>query len=499
MIKVCWVQHASEWPLWKQIALALQDHDIDSMFVCISPETHEQYRRDGFESYLISEIFQDKEYLSQEQLTDLDFRYGPPGIKAVGSSDVRIDYLFGNNQKEKEQCIGRAYRYWENFFAKHAVDHIIVRETATFATRTVDNVARARGIPVSRMTMGPSSDSFLMNDVGEKYVWKELLDALSLAPKTLTEEQRDMAREFVKKCLGKQDKRAFRFGSSSLLLCMRRLVAMRLRDTRKNQERNPVQIGAFRYTQKKIVQRLIWKYVTPWSFAYDTARNGEKFVYFPFSLPEEAGYLVNAHYFARNQLSLIREVALSLPSGYLLYYKGHPVSGELTYSELRQLKRISNVRVLNPSVSSRDIIEQSQAVVVIHGTTGWEAFLLRKPVVCLGPYVYYAYSELVYKVYHISQLPSILWKAMKQGSQIYTTHEEEWLRFIYHAMGSCGRGFLARLQPPFGFPSDQENAKQMAEFIAQKIRRDLARAAGTIDKQSEERSEGEGPGKTSLE
>lgn len=172
-------------------------------------------------------------------------------------------------------------------------------------------------------------------------------------------------------------------------------------------------------------------------------------------------------------MSLIKEVAFSLPKGYFLYVKEHPTNpGDLTFKELSELASIPNIRILRPTVDATEIIKNSQAVFVLQGTTGWEAFLAKIPVIILGT-PFFSYSNLVYKVNTISKVADVVWKAIKRGKSIYDDNEEEWQWFIYSVLSSCGRGESVKLTPPYGFPTDKKNAEKIASIMYEKIIRDL--------------------------
>jgi len=101
MIEVCWIQHGGEAPWAQQIAQALKEHDINVKFVTTIRDTHEEYLKNGFESYFISQIFGDAEHFSAEDLAQLDQEYGPPLIQAIVDSDVHLvstdeRYLFAS-------------------------------------------------------------------------------------------------------------------------------------------------------------------------------------------------------------------------------------------------------------------------------------------------------------------------------------------------------------------------------------------------------------------
>jgi len=210
---------------------------------------------------------------------------------------------------------------------------------------------------------------------------------------------------------------------------------------------------------------MIWKYITQVFFKYDLPKDDDKFIYFPIFSGEEASYIVNDHYWARNEVSLIKEIAESLPMGHLLYVKEHPFNpGDLTYWQLKELKKVSNIRVLHPSISSHELIDASAGVFVLQGTTGWESFLIKKPVISMSN-PYFSYSSLVYTVDRPSDLEAVIRRMLENGNSIYKDNEDEWMWFIHAVISTCGQGRTLRSQPPFGYVEDEENATKIARYL----------------------------------
>ncbi len=475
MMTICWIQHASEYPLVEKIAEALKKREVKSIFVCKTLGVHEQYLKDGYESYYISEIFKpSSDKLSPEELEALDFKYGPRAIKGASHSDVHFNYLFGDNQEIQEQLAGQAYKFWEKFITEHQVDYFLCRDIASFAARSAYNFARYHNIPLAQLAMGPGPEYFILSDFGPASVWSELLEKIKIGFKPLTLEQKSEIFAFIKQRLPKvSDKMALRFVPVSLFKSLKKIMGTFLRDTASARSKDPIKIGALHHSRKFLIKRLYWKYLSKNFFKYDSLRE-EKFVYFPFYSGNETSYLVDDYYWALNQESLIAEAAASLPSGFYLYTKEHPTNpGYFSFWQLKKLRQQGRIRVLHPSYSSQNLIEHSQAVVVVQGTVGWEALLSQKPVVSLGS-SFFSYCPLVYNVKDIRDLPEKILAAVMYGSKIYQDHQEEWLWFIYSVISTAGVGSTVNLQPPYGFATDPKNADQMAEFIFSKILRDLA-------------------------
>jgi len=480
MIRICWIQHASEWPLVEQVVNFLKSANFEVKMVNTTLDIHERYLQDGLESYFISEIINSREILSEDELIALDWKYGFPGIKAVCNSDVHLAALFGKNESKKEQVVGQAFKFWESFFQEHETDCVIARETAYFSTRTAYAVARRKNLPFYLIDVAPgvfTDDYFVLCDVGEKYVWSDLISTLSNKEKKISDNKKGEILNFLQKCEEKiTQPLKIRFIPPPIIKSLRNLIGMTLRiNSKERRKKDPIGVAALIFGRKKLLNRLIWKYITQPFFSYDKPHLNEKFIYFPLYSRKEAMSLTLDHYWALNEISLIKYVASSLPKGYWLYVKEHPNNpGEFSFSELRDLKKLNNIKVIFPSFSSPVLIKASQAVVVMQGAVGWEAFLMRKPIINLGSSLY-SYSSLVYNVSSISNLPYVLWQAIRVGSKIYDNNEGDWFWFIQAAISTFKKGIFCRLfSPPYGFPLEPENSKKIADSIAQKIKRDLS-------------------------
>jgi len=119
------------------------------------------------------------------------------------------------------------------------------------------------------------------------------------------------------------------------------------------------------------------------------------FVYFPlhvtddFKIKKVIPHCVDQGY-------LIEQVADSLPAGYDLVLKEHPVSiGRNPLTWLRRVLRRPNIKLVDPYTSSHDLMAESTAVAVIGSTVGLEALLHGKPVLTLGEPYYAGYGVTV--------------------------------------------------------------------------------------------------------
>lgn len=86
-----------------------------------------------------------------------------------------------------------------------------------------------------------------------------------------------------------------------------------------------------------------------------------------------------------NQIEAIRLFSHNLPVGMKLVVKEHPWAiGKRPLSYYRKILDIPNVLLAYPGLKSRELITHARLVSIIAGSIGFEALILKKPVVMLG-------------------------------------------------------------------------------------------------------------------
>ena len=109
----------------------------------------------------------------------------------------------------------------------------------------------------------------------------------------------------------------------------------------------------------------------------------EKYIYFPLHQQNDSQITIRNPQFY-NQEFLAQVIAQSLPQGYKLYVKAHPGNEQLPISTIKYISKIPNVYLLNVDINSYDIIKNSQAVIIINSSVGFESLLCFKPVIVVG-------------------------------------------------------------------------------------------------------------------
>ena len=148
----------------------------------------------------------------------------------------------------------------------------------------------------------------------------------------------------------------------------------------------------------------------------------EKFFLFTLHVQPEASTDVLAPYFVE-QISVIRQIALSLPPNYRLVVKEHvPAFGSRSSNFYKTIQSIPNVWLLSPEFSNQELLKVCSGVVTITGTIGWEAWCVGKPVAVFGNTRYDSLPG-VYKVSNAEQLKNWVRGVVLNQVTIQSPHE----------------------------------------------------------------------------
>lgn len=200
---------------------------------------------------------------------------------------------------------------------------------------------------------------------------------------------------------------------------------------------------------------------------YTPVDRSRPFVYFPLHVVDDYKIKrVIPHCY--DQASLIEQVADSLPHGYDIVLKEHPMSiGRNGVKLLRRLKRIPNAQLVEPHASSHELMQQAEAVIVISSTVGLEALMYGKPVLTMGQPFYGGYGVTVdvdsFREIR-EKVPSVL---------RFEPDRERILQFLHASMRRCYPG------SPFLVDGSDENARKLASSLDQAAREGVAQAANT--------------------
>lgn len=159
---------------------------------------------------------------------------------------------------------------------------------------------------------------------------------------------------------------------------------------------------------------------------YDPCAPGtEEFAFFPLHYEPEVSVLLLSP-FSTNQIELVRAAAKSLPVGWKLYVKDHPLMVQYRpRAYYRQLKKIPNVKLIDPRFQALDIIRHAKLIITLSGSAVWEGLQLKIPGIAFG-HQFYNVLSMVKKVTDTEQLPYLV----KEQLEHFLYDEEELLQYL---------------------------------------------------------------------
>jgi len=109
-----------------------------------------------------------------------------------------------------------------------------------------------------------------------------------------------------------------------------------------------------------------------------------RYVFFPLHTEPEVSLLVYGRPYV-NQIEIIRMLAMSLPVDTVLVVKEHPwMVGKRTLGAYAKMLNIPRVRLADPRLDARALIQEADLVAVVTGSVALEAAMLGKPVITFG-------------------------------------------------------------------------------------------------------------------
>ena len=120
--------------------------------------------------------------------------------------------------------------------------------------------------------------------------------------------------------------------------------------------------------------------------------------------------------FYTNQISLIKNMAQSLPTGVELFVKEHPTMGLVGWRNLefyKQIIELPNVKLIHPSFPSEKIYKKCSLVITAVGTSGFEALFYGIPVIVFGDVLYSNISSVT-KMNSFDELTSLIQNSLNQ-------------------------------------------------------------------------------------
>lgn len=193
---------------------------------------------------------------------------------------------------------------------------------------------------------------------------------------------------------------------------------------------------------------------------FDAFDPSQRYYFYPLHLEPEAVVLYHAHGLYTNQVKLIQNIAAQLPPGVLLYVKDHPHDhGYRSTDDYLALKAVPNIRLLESSVSGKQVTAHSRGVITQTGTAGFEALLLGKQVFTFGKTFYSPAPGVIY-LRNIRDLREALYTAV-QRPPVKDAALHRYLTAYFAALHPGLTDYFAGRAQRYGIDLEQ-NAKEVA-------------------------------------
>ena len=154
-----------------------------------------------------------------------------------------------------------------------------------------------------------------------------------------------------------------------------------------------------------------------WSRIFEQPAPGEKFVLFTLhKQPEFSIDVLGARH--SNQHQTIHNIARALPADTVLYVKEHRnCLGDRSPKQLKKIKAIPGVRLIDPFVDAHELIEKCEAVVTVSGTIALESALHGKRTLLLSNHYLAGFST--------SKSIDAPWKVAEELAKPMPAHDPE--------------------------------------------------------------------------
>lgn len=173
----------------------------------------------------------------------------------------------------------------------------------------------------------------------------------------------------------------------------------------------------------KSVRRLLIRSVTK------EANFNEKYLFYPLHYMDDAQITFREP--LTNQYQLIYHISRALPSGYYLYVKPHPhyLGTDTSFKELYKISKLGNVKIIPPSLPPINMIRNSQAVITINSTTGFEALIMKHPVITFG-HDFYCKDDLTCVIRDINELSKSICMCLNKNNNKHS--DQEYIFQVYN-------------------------------------------------------------------
>ena len=403
-----------------RIAQVLSKKNINIHFTCTRFFVYE-YLKNKWDNV----VFIDKPKVKNQNPINIDpylLKYNNPTIAEI----IFSDHVVKNWDKRKQiNRVVHLIDFYEDYFKKKNIEGVLSFPSSVVTARTAFAVANSNNIKVSVINTGPViSNSSVISTSEKNNSWPEFEQLYNNLEK-LSEDEKKIVDKKLELIISDK-KRSSLIRKPNYLRTIYNMVNFffnRYDDYEK-------------FELKKEIG-LIKGFLPFNHWFFDKVPKG-KFIFFPIHLSYDAQVCVrNPMYY--DQEFLIKNISKACPPGYTLVVKAHPYnSGVLIKKTYKLCKKLKNVKIVNSSISSFDLIKKAEMVTVINSTAGIEAIINKKPLLVFGNAYFQHYKNSLI-VNNINDLPRIL----NDGLLVKNNNEnfdDEYYKFLFSIFKTSKKG-----------------------------------------------------------
>ena len=170
--------------------------------------------------------------------------------------------------------------------------------------------------------------------------------------------------------------------------------------------------------------------------------DNQKFIYFPLHFEPEETLLIAAPYHT-DQISVIKNIAKSIPVEFKLYVKEHPamvLNGWRPSSFYDKILSMPNVKFIHPSVSNELLLDKCSMVITISGTAAFECGFYGKPSIVFAETLF-SHLSFVHQLQSPEELPTALRSSLQK--KVNPSEIGEFIDLIENNSIQFDRAFIA--------------------------------------------------------
>lgn len=430
-----------------KVARHLQEQSIDCYFVSLSRKAHLNMKKKGAVSYYMHDLLNRVGEISCdiEEVRKIEDDFDLINLRQLYLSDR---YITGDERDKTLKTLQYIYS-WDGLLKTDKPDCIVTDVGGEVIRRTVYHAAKKHCIPTVFLNWVPLPGNLSLS-MDEFYH----VEGIKISDNGLSPEDIGIVENHIKSIINRV--RPFDF-NPPLSISMNRIKKF-LKDSyisvaveRGKNEHFLKKKHAMLFLKRKINHLLNNSLFSKPNFE-------DKYFFLPLHGWDDFQLTVRARH-CLDQKYIVRLCAEAIPYGYKLYVKEHPgFVGYACRSLLREISMMENVVLLSPTISPYELIRNSQAVITINSTAGYEALLFLKPVITLG-YSFYRGFGLTIDVDNFFDLPRAIKSALT-----FKPNKKRLYKFISAAMKRTCTG-----EP--SWQNSDENAFNVANALFLKIKK----------------------------